>query len=433
MHMGARERIRWTDITGRPTDQGSGLTEDQAAIVNALLDVTGIGMLVRTDSGFVVRSIVRSGDGLRITNGSGLTGNPTIALADDLAAIEALSATGWLRRSGTNAWTLNPQLPWADLTGTPTTAVGYGIANGNELDAFAALGDGGGFVEKLGDGSYQLTALAAVATSGAYSDLSGTPTIREVLTGNRTYYVATTGNDANDGLTALTPFLTIQKAIDVVYGSLDLGIYDVTIQLADGTYTEAAIVNAPAVGTGNVLIQGNTGTPANVIWTTTTLNTVCLEARSEARIQVGSLEMQASGAGVGCAYANRGRITFKSGMRFGTSTTFHAIAARGGLIEFSANYDIVGGASYHWFCTDAGSNIVAQVITITLTGTPAFSIFVVAETPSFVLANGNTFSGAATGTRYLAVLNGVIQTGGGGATYFPGNVAGSTATGGQYA
>jgi hypothetical protein len=30
-------------------------------------------------------------------------------------------------------------------------------------------------------------------------------------------------------------------------------------------------------------------------------------------------------------------------------------------------------------------------------------------------------------------LNGVIDTVGGGATYLPGNVAGSTATGGQYA
>jgi hypothetical protein len=43
-----------------------------------------------------------------------------------------------------------------------------------------------------------------------------------------------------------------------------------------------------------------------------------------------------------------------------------------------------------------------------------------------------TYSGAATGSRYGAALNGVIQTNGGGATYFPGNSAGSTSVGGQY-
>ena len=43
-----------------------------------------------------------------------------------------------------------------------------------------------------------------------------------------------------------------------------------------------------------------------------------------------------------------------------------------------------------------------------------------------------TFSGAATGTRYFAALNGIVYTNGGGATYFPGNAAGATATGGQY-
>jgi hypothetical protein len=39
----------------------------------------------------------------------------------------------------------------------------------------------------------------------------------------------------------------------------------------------------------------------------------------------------------------------------------------------------------------------------------------------------------ATGTRYNGTLNSVINTFGGGANYFPGNSAGSVATGGVYA
>jgi hypothetical protein len=44
-----------------------------------------------------------------------------------------------------------------------------------------------------------------------------------------------------------------------------------------------------------------------------------------------------------------------------------------------------------------------------------------------------TFSGTWSGTRYVAVLNGTINTNGAGVNFFPGTVAGSTGTGGQYA
>jgi hypothetical protein len=43
-----------------------------------------------------------------------------------------------------------------------------------------------------------------------------------------------------------------------------------------------------------------------------------------------------------------------------------------------------------------------------------------------------TFSGAGTGKRYSVNENSVIETGGSGASYFPGDVAGSAANGGQY-
>jgi hypothetical protein len=51
---------------------------------------------------------------------------------------------------------------------------------------------------------------------------------------------------------------------------------------------------------------------------------------------------------------------------------------------------------------------------------------------SMVAAALCTFTGAATGKRYDVTENGVISTAGGGANYFPGNAAGTTATGGQY-
>ena len=75
-----------------------------------------------------------------------------------------------------------------------------------------------------------------------------------------------------------------------------------------------------------------------------------------------------------------------------------------------------------------------QSVTVTLTGTPAFTTaYAYATTTAVIIANGCTFTGGATGKYYDARLNAVINTVGGGATYFPGDAAGSTATGAQYA
>ena len=70
--------------------------------------------------------------------------------------------------------------------------------------------------------------------------------------------------------------------------------------------------------------------------------------------------------------------------------------------------------------------------TIPVTGSPAFSwTFASASSLGYLQAQGVAFSGAATGRRYSSSTGAVIQTGGGGANFFPGDVAG-TATTGQY-
>jgi hypothetical protein len=53
--------------------------------------------------------------------------------------------------------------------------------------------------------------------------------------------------------------------------------------------------------------------------------------------------------------------------------------------------------------------------------------------PSLAFEDGSGDPPSVTGTRYDATLNAVINTFGGGANYFPGDSAGTTATGGQYA
>jgi hypothetical protein len=262
----------------------------------------------------------------------------------------------------------------------------------------------------------------------AYSNITGTPTIREVLTANRTYYVRTDGSDSNNGLanTAGGAFLTIQKAINTI-AALDISTYDVTIQVGDGTYTGTATVNGPWVGSGTVTLSGNLTTPSNVL-----LNSAgsCIVVQSGGRLTVQGMRLQAAG---GCLVATtNGFINMLTKIEFGTTSFAHVYVSMGGNIASTSNYSIVGGAPVH-MQAESGGDIQFILMTVTLTGTPNFAAaFAVGGRAGIVESYMQTFSGSATGARYSAAQNSVIFTNGGGANYFPGNAAGSTTTGGQY-
>jgi hypothetical protein len=68
-----------------------------------------------------------------------------------------------------------------------------------------------------------------------------------------------------------------------------------------------------------------------------------------------------------------------------------------------------------------------------LSGTPAFGVaFVDADRCGVAGFFSVTWSGSATGKRYSATANGVVDTFGQATTWLPGNSAGTTASGGQY-
>ena len=140
-----------------------------------------------------------------------------------------------------------------------------------------------------------------LAAANNLSDLASTAAaranlgVREQLAANRTYYVRTDGSDGNNGLANSSggAFLTIQKAIDTV-AALDLSIYNVTIQVADGTYGGAVVVSAPWVGSGTVTLQGNTSTPANALLSTGASD--CITALGGGRSTVTGFRLTNSGA-----------------------------------------------------------------------------------------------------------------------------------------
>lgn len=101
-------------------------------------------------------------------------------------------------------------------------------------------------------------------------------------------------------------------------------------------------------------------------------------------------------------------------------------------LKISGDVNIVASQVYHYL-VDAAAVIELLGGTTTLTGTPAFSgAFAAAYNGACIKGQSVTYTGAATGRRYDVQLNGVVNTNGAGANYFPGSTAGSTATGGAY-
>lgn len=93
---GAAPATVLSDIGAQPLD----------ATLTALAAYNTNGLLTQTAADtFTGRTLIGPATGITVTNGSGVAGNPTLALANDLAALEALAGTNTLYyRSGSDTW-----------------------------------------------------------------------------------------------------------------------------------------------------------------------------------------------------------------------------------------------------------------------------------------------------------------------------------------
>lgn len=274
------------------------------------------------------------------------------------------------------------------------------------------------------------TSATVTPTDGTTTVLSG-GTLREVLTANRNYYVRTDGSDSNNGLanTAGGAFLTIQKAVNVVY-SLDLSIYDVVINVATGTYTGNINVSLPYVGSGRIIISGDTTTPTNVVISTTGF---AFGVTNKASLSIQGVSVTAASASACINVTSGASVTLTGKTDFGACASGHHVYVDAGYF-FSAIAETISGnvAGSHYYANNNGFiNCVSA--TWAASGSRSTGAFAQSSGGGAIYAFGNTSSGTFTGARYYVALNGTINTNGGGANYFPGNSAGSTATGGQYA
>lgn len=118
---------------------GITITEGAGSITFALGDdLSGLesigttGLSARTAANtWTTRTIVPPAAGITVSNGDGVAGNPTLALANDLAALEGLSSTGIVCRTAANTYA---ERTITGTGGTITVTNGDGVSGNPTLD-----------------------------------------------------------------------------------------------------------------------------------------------------------------------------------------------------------------------------------------------------------------------------------------------------------
>jgi hypothetical protein len=267
-------------------------------------------------------------------------------------------------------------------------------------------------------------------------------------TGAVTVYVsANSGSDTNDGLTASTPFRNINTGVNYMLNNIDLASkYQATVMIEGGTYNEIVTIIGKPMGVidvtqfqlqthnGQVAINSvNGGGTINVnVGGLITLNGNFLLSANTGPDDVPSV----INVGMGSL------VNVMSNIQFGNSPgCSHITAGLGGTLWMTGptGYSIVGSAARHVNASMGGAIQLNSVSgyggPITLVNSPNFTdCFANAVDGGACIFNSVLFTGtSATGKKFNAATNGVIQTQGSGVSFLPGNVAGTTASGGQYA
>jgi hypothetical protein len=319
-----------------------------------------------------------------------------------------------------------------DVAGNASTE-GFG-ANNLTIEAAAGTTIMGDAVLNLDVGAispeFQLIGTDWRITNSNYGGVvdSAPPVVtREVLTADITYYVdATTGLDTNDGLSTISAFQTIGKALDMLQ-TFDGNGGVATVNI-NGTFDENVNINGyKYVGYSSIALIGDTANPSNAFINCSSGTAIVVN--NKINVTVSGLKLAAaSGNAIDCGDHARVSISL---VDFSTCSSFHLQFVRSAHLNIIGDYTISGSAQHHYriyhhsYVTGVGK-------TITVLNNPTFSFFAsVFYCGVLDFWSANTFTGSATGARYSVQWNGVIRNAGG-TSNFPGNAAGTVTTGGQY-
>lgn len=262
--------------------------------------------------------------------------------------------------------------------------------------------------------------------------------VRQLLAVNLDLYVnRATGSDANSGLSSGAAWATLQHAWNFIVGTLDLSIYVVTVHIADdgGTPYGPFTAVGQVVGGGgatSVIFLGNTTTPTNCRISSTVAS--CILADVGAKLFVRGIGFSTTGGFDRGILSQNGAFVQFDTCDFGASGAAQLETDNGGIIACtdSGAYTISGDAPGHLL---ANTGLITMKSPAVLLSSPrAFgSGFATSNDAGQIKISGAVYTGTATGRHYTVTMNSIIDTAGGGPTYFPGDAAGVATSGGQYA
>jgi hypothetical protein len=279
------------------------------------------------------------------------------------------------------------------------------------------------------DGTSWHEALVVDRTSGTVSFPGGGA--REMLKANRTYHVSTAGSDAADGLSASSAFATPQRAMDVISGTLDLGVYSVTVQMADGTYAAALHLKSYLSGGGTVTFAGNAAN-RTAVQISAAGNAVYTNTGDIGRFILQN--MKVSGTTRDVYIEGFGGSLTLTGVTFGGAGVRWLQTIFGGYATLIGSNYVDNGTEVGFWATRRGMIVMSGSTLVFNNSTVLSARLMNASEQGWLDAHTMTFTnpGNVTGKRYEVNGLGGIFTNGGGSTYFPGTVAGTAANGGVY-
>lgn len=238
------------------------------------------------------------------------------------------------------------------------------------------------------------------------------PTTGVIPTGDglQLYVSKTSSSDTGNCQVALTPCLTINYALQQGLGYDLKGGY-LQINIGAGTFNESVAVNGQLRGNAKkgccthstVILIGAGSAQTTIAGDASVCGTIVPSWGADVWVRQLKLVAQGSACQSALFTEYNGVAQIYNDVDFGAANAQHMHAEEFGDIEIWEGYKISAGAAQHWGVSQIGViNYNPNSIPVTLTGTPSFTSFGLIQNGGQVhLGAATTFSGAATGRRFL--------------------------------